>query len=236
MPLAAGDVARWASSDDVPASELERAAFALTPRSRLTLSPFVASLGVCPGETLALHPLGARVHLRDRLWKLARAFRAPSTIAAVGEKLGLGSTEELLSACRFLFLERLLWSSRASERRAFHALAAELDLRPDGPSVRQWSRPHHQWTDVADPYDWADVGRTTAHGAVAVIGQCQIDFVGAALQRLARRHHVHLELFGEATPSAALAGTAWSAVSDAGGRHDGAARGHHPGRLERRTA
>ena len=212
MPLAPVGVDRWASSNAAPPSELEQAAFALTPRSRLMLSPHVASLGVCPGETLALHPLGARVHLRDRLWKLARAFRTPTTVASVGEKLGIRSTEELLSACRFLFLERLLWSSRASERRALQGLAAELDLRPDGPSVRQWSRPHHQWTDTPDPCDWADVSRTTAHGTVAVIGQCQINFAGAALRRLARRYHVHLELFGEATPSAALAGTAWSAV------------------------
>ncbi len=229
MPLAANAIDRWCAPDET-LSDVERAAFALTPRSRLHLSPHVVSLGVCPGETIALHPLGPRVHLRERLWRLARAFRTPCSIAAAGKRLGIRSEEELLSACRFLVLRRLLWPSRAAERRGFDALAARLDVRADGPSARQWSEPHHQWTDSATPYDWTDVNRMAAFGRVAVIGQCQISFVGGALQRLAQRHHVHLDLFGEATPSAALARSSWAAVflslaDCTAPLHDAAARG-----------
>ena len=210
VPLEHDTLERWNAADE-SLSEAEAAAFALAPRARLVLSPHVVSMAVAGGETIALHPLGPRVHLRDGLWRLVRAFRVPMTIAAAAEHLGR-STDEVVEACRFLILKRLLWPGRASERRALRALGERFSIRADGPSVRQWTEPHHQWTDVATPYDWEDVRRTRAFGRVAVVGQCQINFAGAALQRLARRHGVHLELFGEAVPSEALAKTSWAAV------------------------
>jgi acyl-CoA synthetase (AMP-forming)/AMP-acid ligase II len=228
LPLAApGGLKKWIP-DNWQAREAT--AFALSEGSCLVLSPCVVSLGVRPGETIALHPLGPRVHLRDRVWQLARAFQRPSTIAAVAKRLGVGSVEELVAACRFLVLRRLLWPSAAAERRTFEALGAELDLGPDAPSVRQWSDPPDQWTDVATPYDWADVSRLEAFGRVALVGQCQINFVGAALQRLAQRHHVYLALHGEATPSDGLSRAGWSAVfvslAEHGAElHEAAARG-----------
>ena len=156
--LTSSTVDRWGESQ-ASAPELETEAFGLTPRTRLSLSAHVVSLGVRAGETIALHPLGRRVHLDASLWRLARAFRVSTSIEAAGARLGIRSTEELLSACRFLVLERLLWPSRACERRAFDALATRLGLDSEGPSARQWSEAHHQWTDVATPDDWADVAR-----------------------------------------------------------------------------
>jgi fatty-acyl-CoA synthase len=235
IPLPArGGVQQWGAQETDP----RPAAFALTSRSRLTLSPYVASMPVAPGETIALHPLGARTHLRDRVWKLARAFEAPTTIAAAAAKLGIRSSEEALAACRFLVLRGLLWPSRAAERRALATLADRLGLHEDGPSVRQWSEPQHQWTDVATPYDWAAVRRLDAFGRVAVVGQCQINFASAALQRLAQSHGVYLDLFAEPVPSSALGGSAWAAVflslADAAvGLHEAAARGDLEGARDR---
>jgi acyl carrier protein len=219
LPLTSSTLDRWNESN-APDSELERAAFGLTPRTRLSLSAHVVSLGVRAGETIALHPLGRRVHLKASVWRLAQAFRSTTSIEAAGARLGVRSPEELLSVCRFLVLERLLWPGRACERRAFDALATRLGLGSESPSALQWSDAQHQWTDVATPMDWEDVARTTAFGRVAVVGQCQINFVGAALQRIARRHHVHLDVFGEAVPSAALAQRSWAAVFVS--LHDGA--------------
>ncbi len=224
IPLAGDVIEEWAAP-----VETEVSALRLTTASRLVLSPFVASMRVRAGETIALHPLGPRVHMKDALWRLARAFQKPCTIASAAMRLGL-RPDEVVSACRFLALRGLLWPSRAAERRAFDVFAAKLDVRVDGASIRQWSEPLHQWTDVAVPVSWRDVRRTRAFGRVAMIGQCQASFCGAALQRLALAHHVHLDVHGEPTPSEALARTPWSAVvvslaDHAGDLHAAAARG-----------
>jgi fatty-acyl-CoA synthase len=162
----------------------------------LVLSPALAVLSLDRKEVLARHPLERCLHLEKTLWRIARAFRRPTRIASVRDKLSQLVREadlDVLEACAFLLRRCVLWRSSADENaalnRRFGAAEAGLDL-----DVIQSNFDIQEMKYRAcGAEDLRPVHRTAT---VALLGGCHVQAYEKALELLAMRRGYHLEIHG----------------------------------------
>lgn len=184
----------------------------------LVLSSAVTVVELDDGEVLATHPLHTPVHMTAELWAFVLEFVVPLTLQeAIDRFVKRGLTPDaVVHLCGWLRRRFLLWSSRPVEIERCRALAGEPNLRSllvEYPAAQRWRQ-------IFEPYSVADVVHCRAAGTVALIGPCQIQLAAEALQVLAQRAGIYLDVVGVLDPTdPALESHRWSAVVLSGTQH-----------------
>jgi acyl-CoA synthetase (AMP-forming)/AMP-acid ligase II/acyl carrier protein len=200
---------RWLSSEGGSAP----AALAQMPDvdTTLVLSSALAVLSLDDHELLVTHPLHTPVHMTRELWGLAKVFERPTHIAdALVEFLAAGlSEQEALHVCACLRRWFLLWTSREAETAQAHEIVGPAN----GSSLRVEYPTEGRWRQKFAPYTLQDVKRCHAAGSVALIGPCHLQLAGEALQVIAQRRGIFLDIIGMLdVADRRLHGARWSVV------------------------
>jgi acyl-CoA synthetase (AMP-forming)/AMP-acid ligase II/acyl carrier protein len=177
----------------------------------LVLSAALATLAVGEDEMLVTHPLHAAVHMTGELWRLARLFEHPLQVTDALEAFSrVGISEgRALNICAFFRRAFLLWPSREAEA----STAAELAGLDDMTSLRVERPVANRWRQKFAPYTVNDAARCDAAGEVALIGPCHLQLAAEALQVLAQREGISLDVTGMLDPGDSdLSRAPWSAV------------------------
>jgi acyl-CoA synthetase (AMP-forming)/AMP-acid ligase II len=172
--------------------------------STLVLSNAIAVVPLERGRVLLRHPLRRALLLEGSLWRVARSFRRPRRLSSTLP--GLPRGVDVVAASRFLVRRGILWRSAAEERgalrRRFQPAESGVDVEVAQLSLDRLEMRYR-------PYRPVDLAPVRSRAVVGVYGGCQVQSYVPALELLAQRAGLHLDIIGfdEDSP---LKGTDWS--------------------------
>jgi fatty-acyl-CoA synthase len=167
------------------------------------------------------HFLEGPLLVKNDLWRLAMAFRNKATLRQAISSADLHDRDigQIVLSCQFLIRRRILCLSRDEDIEAIReCVGVQIDLvkqrfaSEKNITPASYQDPHFAWYQPYGYYDIDTIKPLRARGRVAVLGQCQSQFIAGALEFLAQRTGWHLETHGWFGVPEELGARDWSLI------------------------